>query len=305
MTIRIKSASHLIGFALAVSVLAATAPVAAAETAEQLVIKGLDLRRRGEHERALELFQRAHAQDASAMTLAQIGIAEQSLKRWTDAEAHLAAALESSTSPWIQKNRSYLEQALASVRAHIGQLLVRGTAGAAVSVDGQAQGALPLASPIRLGEGNVRVQVTAAGHHPKIEAATIRPGTTAELDATLEGMASAPTPLSLSAASDHRAHADSPSSWPSTKIAGVTLVGASLAAVAAGVAFLMMDGKGICDRPADGQCIERYRTNIQGWALLGGGIAAGAAGGVLLYRNSRAQISVGITRTSIVAGGCF
>ena len=98
---------------------------------------------------------------------------------------------------------------------------------------------------------------------------------------------------------------DAEAGWPRGKIAGVALLATSVAALAAGVGFLIADGKGVCDRPADGECTERYTTGVQGWALVGAGVAAGAAGGLLLYKSSRAQVAVGVHGPSLVASGRF
>src|SRR5688572_26433692 len=84
----------------------------AAESPQTLNDQAVELRRRGECSRALELFQRAHAMAPTPKTIAQMGLAELDLHRWTDAEKHLGAALGSAEFPWIRKNRQYLEPAL-------------------------------------------------------------------------------------------------------------------------------------------------------------------------------------------------
>src|SRR5690349_23308438 len=96
---------------LAVNVVGASARAAEPETAEQLVAKGVELRKKGDHAGALREFQAAHAKEPSGRTLAQMGIAEATLQRWVDAENHLSQALES-TMPWVEKNRATLEQTL-------------------------------------------------------------------------------------------------------------------------------------------------------------------------------------------------
>src|SRR5262249_46220504 len=115
-------------------VLSATGTAYAADrTADSMITKGLELRREGKPDQALEMFQRAHALAPSPRTLGQMGIVEGTLEHWTDAEDHLTAALAAPDDPWVKKNQTVLQTALDSVKAHIGQLVFSGTAGAAVT----------------------------------------------------------------------------------------------------------------------------------------------------------------------------
>ncbi len=136
-----------------------------AESAEALIQKGLSLRRSGDDVAALPHFRRAYDREPSARATAQLGLVEQATGRWLDAEEHLATSLRFTTDVWIQKNRTVLEESLRVVREHIGEIEIAGSpAGAAVTVNGVARGHLPLASPIRLEEGEAVVEMIAAGH---------------------------------------------------------------------------------------------------------------------------------------------
>src|SRR3954447_18157801 len=79
------------------------------DTAQQIVLEGLDLRRKGDHRGALRLFREAHSMTPSPMTLEQIGLAEQSLERWVDSSEHLSTAIADGNFPWIKKNRALLQ----------------------------------------------------------------------------------------------------------------------------------------------------------------------------------------------------
>src|SRR5260221_7251932 len=103
------------------------------ETADELVARGVELRKKGDHAGALREFQAAHAKQPSGRTLAQMGIAEATLKLWTDAEDHLSQALDS-TAPWVEKNRPTLEQTLQTVRAHTAEVSVYGPTGATLTI---------------------------------------------------------------------------------------------------------------------------------------------------------------------------
>ena len=64
---------------------------AAEPGADELITRGLELRRQAKPEQALEMFQRAHALAPSPRTLGQMGLVEASLEHWLDAETHLTA----------------------------------------------------------------------------------------------------------------------------------------------------------------------------------------------------------------------
>src|SRR5438045_3141318 len=88
---------------------------AAAETAhdaEAAIRRGVELRKKGDDEGALREFKRAYEIAPKPRAAAQMGMAEQSLGRWPDAESHLAEAVSSKGDPWVEKNRSVLEQSL-------------------------------------------------------------------------------------------------------------------------------------------------------------------------------------------------
>src|SRR5205814_4923248 len=110
-------------------------PAAAAQSASDLYAQGVEFRRTGQKERALEAFRRALELEPSARNLSQLGASEYELQRWVDAETHLAEALRDPTSPWLQKNRQFVERYLRDTRLHIGELMVRGTPGATVTVN--------------------------------------------------------------------------------------------------------------------------------------------------------------------------
>ena len=142
----------LVGSLLA-TVVCSSVQAAESETADQLVAKGVELRKKGDHAGALREFQAAHAKDPSGRTLAQMGIAEATLQRWVDAENHLSQALES-TMPWVEKNRATLEQTLQTVRTHTTEISIYGTTGAVVTLEDKVVGRIPLPSVPRVNEGS-------------------------------------------------------------------------------------------------------------------------------------------------------
>ncbi|MES1205301.1 MAG: PEGA domain-containing protein [Pseudomonadota bacterium] len=166
---------------LGLSVLANKASAADAPDAEALIRDGIALRRKGDDQAALKLFNQAYDLSKTARALAQIGLAEQALGRWGLAARHLHQAVElgqTSNDPWIKKNRASIDSALEIVGRHVGQLEVTGNpSGAEVRVDGELAGRLPLSAPLTTTVGEVAIEVRAPGFLPIMRGATIATGT--------------------------------------------------------------------------------------------------------------------------------
>jgi hypothetical protein len=166
---------------LVVSMFGASA--ASAEDADGLIKRGVELRRAGDDQAALEQFRRAYDLAPSPRALAQMGLAEQALSRWVDGEAHLAKALEAAQDPWIGKYRDTLQSSRAEIARHLGWLVVTGgPAGAQLRLDGRLAGTLPLDHPLRLPAGTITLDALAEGHVLATRAVTVRPGETTNED---------------------------------------------------------------------------------------------------------------------------
>ncbi len=149
---------------------------AQARDAEALIDAGLERRARREDEAALALFQEAHALSPTARSLAQVGLAEQALGRWIDAEAHLTPALDAAD-PWIERNRAALRGAVEAVRAHLASVEVSvNVPGASVRINGHDVGSHPLPRPVRVVAGTVALEVRAEGYLAIVRAAHVDAG---------------------------------------------------------------------------------------------------------------------------------
>jgi hypothetical protein len=145
--------------------------------AEALIQQGVELRRNKKDQAALKLFEQAYAMDKSPKAAAQIGLAEQALGQWARAARRLQEALASKSDPWINKNRSALEEGATVVGRHVGHLEVTGTPlGAEVVVDGEIVGRLPLSEVIPANAGTVAVQVRAPGYLTVTRGASVSAG---------------------------------------------------------------------------------------------------------------------------------
>jgi hypothetical protein len=148
-----------------VSTMAVASGGARAAQSDDLMKQGLAERRKSHDREALDLFKRAYELDHSARAMAQIGLAEQALGSWADAETHLDAALAQRDDSWIRKNESVLRRSKEAVAAHLGSLELWGTPeGAQVVVNDSPVGTLPLAGALRVPVGTVAVTVRADGY---------------------------------------------------------------------------------------------------------------------------------------------
>ncbi len=150
--------------------------VALAKSSKQLIEEGLDLRERGQDQRALQLFQEAYRKTPTAQALAQIALAEQALGRWVDAQMHLSEALRSKEA-WITQRSAPLNRALQAIRSRLARVEVLGApAGAKVLINGKQVGALPLSAPVYVAAGSTLVELHAEGHRPSSRTIELKAG---------------------------------------------------------------------------------------------------------------------------------
>jgi hypothetical protein len=187
---------RLLGVTLAVVVLLQSGPgVAAGDDAERLTNKAIELRQSGDDQGALPLFERAYALSHSPRAAAQLGLCQQALGRWADAETNLSQALKAGKDPWIKKQRRPLEDALVTIKAHIARLEIVGEpADAEVSVNGNVVGRLPLAAPVRVGAGEIQVELRAPGYAAGSRSVRVDGGQYQKIALRLEREAAPPPP---------------------------------------------------------------------------------------------------------------
>jgi hypothetical protein len=150
------------GIAFACIFLQAT--VHADEDDDDLIRRGLELRRQHSDVEALSLFEQAYRIRPTPRACAQMGLAEQSLGRWVDAESDLQKAFGADDA-WIARNREPLADALHFVSSHLGWLSVSSNVQSArVSVNGTVVGTFPMRSPARVALGIATVRVEADGY---------------------------------------------------------------------------------------------------------------------------------------------
>ncbi len=274
----------------------ATESASPAARADDLVRRALDRRRQGDNAGAVDLLRQAEELAPSGRILAQLGFAEFALQHWVAAEEDLERALASPESSWlaIPKNREMLEKTLAETRRHVAQIEIAGTPGAQVSLDGRSAGVLPLASPIRVTAGTVRLTATAAGRHAFEQVLTLSGGERASIRVDLEPVA--PVAQPLVGARDMLAEQSDQTSVPAwRRWTGAGLFAVGVAAIGTGVVWVALDGRPNCTPPAGGFCEQVYDTKTQGWiSIAAGAVAAGAGATLYLWKRKTETTAVAV-----------
>jgi tetratricopeptide (TPR) repeat protein len=277
--------ARLVPFALVVALL--TAP-ARAEDADALIKQGIELRRAGKDQAALEQFRRAYDLAPTPRALAQMGLAEQALSRWLDGETHLTKALEAAQDSWIAKYRETLEGSRAEIAKHLGALSVTGGPdGAELRVDGQPVGTLPLRRTLRLPIGTHALDVSVAGHTIETRTASVEVGVT-----THEDLAASPQPATPTLVTPEPAPSAPPGGPDAPAItrrgAAWIATGGAVALATAGAIFWLAgrndadtyNASTSCRNGTGGApCTDLRTSGNRDYALaLGAGVAAGALG---------------------------
>jgi tetratricopeptide (TPR) repeat protein len=266
-------ASVLVGsLLLSISAYAAGSPAGSANEAQanDLIHRGLELRRAGKSDEALDLLRRAHALAPSPRALGQLGLAEASTQRWLEAETHLGAALALREDAWIRRNDPLLEHALHEARQHIGELELTGPAGTDVKIDGRAVGTLPDLRPLHLAAGRSLVTASGNGFKQFMKTVVIQAGARTTLAIVLEPMGGPALVLAPPAPS-----ATSPLVAEPERAGATIWTGAAIAVVGAG---LLTWGAIV---------IDDHDTRTAGWMLAAGGAAAVAGGAALVLVGER------------------
>ena len=284
-------------------------------SADALIQQGLERRRQAKPEEALALFQRAHATAPSPRTFGQMGLVETSLKRWVDANMHLAVSLTSPDDAWVVKNRAFLEQALATTKQHIGDLVVTGPVGVEVFVGGKSVGTLPAIPPVHLGEGQVAVSATAAGFQPFDQTVSIAPGARTSIAVDLRPIVLAQAPVAANVSQASGASLATPaqstglgrSTWHTWT--GASLAVAGVGALTWGIVWIAIDNHDACGSTQASACGTAYNTKTPGWILAGVGAAAVASGAVFFFTGhsspSGSNIALVAGPTSLLLHGSF
>jgi tetratricopeptide (TPR) repeat protein len=128
--------------------------------ARTLVDSAVDLAREGKYQSALELFQKAYAEDPAPVLLYNIGQVRTRLGDLPGAREALERYLREETKPaGLERGRAALDEVLARWPGSL-RVLGGGT-GALVELDGRPVGRTPLVEPLAVEPGRHRLRLTA------------------------------------------------------------------------------------------------------------------------------------------------
>ncbi|MDO9017944.1 MAG: hypothetical protein Q8S73_10660 [Deltaproteobacteria bacterium] len=222
--------------------LLACAASARAQTVSPHYERGVQARRQGHDDEGLREFRVALAEEQSARARAQVGLTLAALGQWVESERYLQGALDNEDA-WVRRNRATLQRALDGVAAHLGMLDVRGgVAGAALSIDGEPMGTLPLQAPLHVAAGTVNLQVSAIGYLPTTRRVVITPRVLARETVSLApapyapsgAPAAAPEPVAAAPVQAPEV-VTSPGRGQTQRVLGFVLGGAAIGALGLGV----------------------------------------------------------------------
>jgi len=115
----------------------AHAAEADADEPEKLIKTGNELRKKGDNLRAFGYLQRAYDLSHTPRAAAQLGLCEQALGRFAEAESHLTEAL-ASRDAWVDDKRASLQQTRDGARKHLGRVHVTGAPAQTTVVSGES-----------------------------------------------------------------------------------------------------------------------------------------------------------------------
>jgi hypothetical protein len=267
----------------------------AQEEPEALIRQGVELRRQGDNVRSHGYFLRAYNIAHTPRSAAQLGLVEQALGSFADAETHLSEALESSDA-WVTENRPLFERSREAVRAHLGKVLIHGLRpGGTVRVGGGPTRTVAADGVLWVTPGTIDLTFAAPGGAAVARQVVVSAGAMASVDVELGApTAAAPPPAPPApAAVLARSESDKPAAGGVRvgRVASLTIAGAGVAIAAVGAA-VYASGSSKLDAikrdaaagspydPANGN----YRTlgNAGIGLMIAGGVAA-AAGATLYF----------------------
>jgi len=168
--------------------------VAADDSDDAVIARGVALRKEGDDQAASELFMKVYQRSHTARAAGQLGLAEQALGRWEEAESHLREALRSPDDPWVKKNHDALSRDMLLIKSHIARVEIVGDPeGAEILINGRAVGTLPLSGPISTSAGSVDIEARAPGFRHEMRTVNLTGGQYQRLVMRLQKDEPAPT----------------------------------------------------------------------------------------------------------------
>jgi hypothetical protein len=226
-------------FAIAAAVVSISSSASAQESAEVEAIlkRGIQLRRDGQDEAALAVFQEAEAQAPNSVrVLLHVATAAQAASKWLLADEYLKRADSHNTDPYYIKYRTEIDEVKSATAARVGHFRAVGEpSGAEVILNGQVVGTLPMENPKTLEAGTYVLEVNKPGFYRLRRPISVPGGVlTRETVELNERTGNAQDPND-----PNGAPAEPPSFWASSGMTWTLAGVAAAAGVTSGVALFM------------------------------------------------------------------
>jgi len=228
---------------LAVAALVSVSNSASAQESaevEAILKRGIQLRKDGQDEAALAVFQEAEAQAPNSVrVLLHVATAAQAASKWLLADEYLKKADTHKNDPYYIRYSNEIEEVRNTTAQRVGHFRAVGEpSGAEVILNGQVVGTLPMESPKTLEAGTYVLEVNKAGFYRLRRPISVPGGVlTRETVELNERTGGAPDPNDPSGGTP----AEPPSFWASSGMTW-TLAGIGAAAgVTSGVAFILRE----------------------------------------------------------------
>jgi hypothetical protein len=270
------------------------------EDAAALLLRGYALRREHRNEEALAVYAQAFALSPTPAVRAQKALAEQTLGHWLDAERDLDLSLATGD-PWVERNRTSLEDARAVVRQHLAWLTVDvDVDGARILLDGEP---LSQGREARVVAGMGVLEVRGPGRVPDIRRVSLAPSEHVHQRISLEPfLPASPPPVDSSPATTVPEPGPLPSevvappppqARPAAPIVPLTLGALGIAGIATGTYFAFRTAQdksnerahcvGHCTPEAARDYSDAQTSAAVSTVAFGAGIAFVAGGAVLWF----------------------
>jgi hypothetical protein len=226
---------------------------------DALYDEAIALSDQGRHDAAYAKFKDAYEQGKQPRARAQMALEQAELGRWLGAELDLLAVLAVDGDAWIASHKSALQENLQKIQSHLGWLEVTGEPGAAIVLNGQPLGTLPLAKPARVEVGELTIEASKDGFYPLAKPVKIQAGVTSTvaLDLAKRPPPVATTPLSEPVESTRATRSSAPPAdvdHSTQRTVGYVGLGVAVVATGVGAVALLKRNAAANDYNADGSC---------------------------------------------------
>jgi hypothetical protein len=289
------------------------------EDFDELIHRGVELRRQGNDAKAEEVLRRAYGMAQTPRAAAQLGLVEFALGKYGDAERHLSEAL-ASHEPWIEGHRELLEKSRTEIRQRLVAVEVVGAApDAAVALGDGRSIPLPPDHVLWLAPGAVSLRIEAPGRESITKSVETKPGEHVVIDVSSrkEAPAAPPQPTAVHAnpvvTELPATNTDEPSRGSAMRAWGVGIGAVGVASLVAGVVTYHIGGTKLGHIES-----KTYHSSDLNWQtydragvalMIGGGVALAAGTTLFLLGRRETTTSLALVPTSdgafATVGGAF